>query len=59
MTELQALWLPILLSSVIVFVVSSVIHTVLPWHKNDYRQVPGQDRIMDALRPFAIPPGDT
>jgi len=31
MTGLHSLWLPILLSAVIVFVVSSVIHMALPW----------------------------
>jgi len=58
MTELSVLWLPILLSSVVVFVVSSIIHMALPWHKNEYPAVPDQDKVMDALRPFAIPPGD-
>jgi len=36
MTGLSALWLPILLSSVIVFIVSSIIHMASPWHKSDY-----------------------
>ena len=58
MTGLDALWLPILLSSVFVFVASSVIHMASPWHKGDYPAVPNQDRVMEALRPFAIPPGD-
>jgi hypothetical protein len=59
MTTLDALWLPILLSSVIVFVASSIIHMALSfWHKNDYPKVPNEDKVMDALRPFAIPPGD-
>jgi hypothetical protein len=58
MTALDTLWLPILLSSVIVFVVSSIIHMALPWHKNDYPKVPNEDKVMDALRPLAIPPGD-
>src|SRR5437867_12191205 len=58
MTGLAALWLPILLSAVIVFVLSSVIHTVLPWHKSDYPKLPNEDRVLDALRPLAIPPGD-
>ena len=58
MVGLQALWLPILLSAVIVFVVSSIIHMVLPWHKGDYPKVPDEDKLMDALRPFAVPPGD-
>ncbi|HLJ26358.1 MAG TPA: hypothetical protein VKY85_06595 [Candidatus Angelobacter sp.] len=58
MTPLLALWLPILLSAVIVFVVSSIIHMVMPWHKSDYRKVANEDKVMDALRPLAIPPGD-
>jgi len=58
MTALHLLWLPILLSSVIVFVVSSIIHMALPWHKSDYPKMPNEDRVMDALRPLAIPPGD-
>ena len=58
MTGLMSLWLPILLSAVIVFVISSVIHMVLPWHKGDYLKMPNEDRVRDALRPFAIPPGD-
>lgn len=58
MTGLDALWLPILLSSVIVFAVSSLIHMVLPWHKSDYPRVPNEDQLRAALRPLAIPPGD-
>ncbi|MBX6330323.1 MAG: hypothetical protein IRY91_00600 [Gemmatimonadaceae bacterium] len=58
MTALTALWLPILLSAVIVFIASSIIHMVLPWHKGDYPKLPNEDDIMSALRPFAIPPGD-
>ena len=58
MIGLGALWLPILLSAILVFVVSSIIHMASPWHKSDYAAVPNQDKVMDALRPFAIPPGD-
>jgi hypothetical protein len=58
MTGLDALWLPILLSSVIVFVASSIIHMATPWHKGDYRKVPDEDKFLDALRPLAVPPGD-
>ena len=36
MVGLAALWLPILLSAVIVFVASSLIHMVSGWHKSDY-----------------------
>ncbi|MBI4421725.1 MAG: hypothetical protein HY560_12945 [Gemmatimonadetes bacterium] len=58
MIGLSALWLPILLSAVIVFAVSSIIHMTPLWHKNDYPRVPNEDKVMDALRPLAIPPGD-
>ncbi len=52
------MWLPILLSAIIVFVVSSIIHMALPWHQSDYPKMPNEDKVMDALRPLAIPPGD-
>jgi hypothetical protein len=58
MTGLLALWLPILLSAVAVFVVSSIIHMASPWHKNDYPRLSQEDRLRDALRPFGLPPGD-
>jgi hypothetical protein len=58
MVGLAALWLPILLSAVIVFVVSSLVHMVLPWHKSDYPKLPNEDQVMNALRPLGIPPGD-
>jgi hypothetical protein len=57
-TPLTALWLPLLIAVVVVFVASSIIHMAMPWHKNDYPAVPNQDAVMDALRPFAIRPGD-
>lgn len=59
MVPIMSLLLPILLSAVFVFVVSSIIHMVLRfWHEKDFRAAPDQDRVMDALRPFNIPPGD-
>lgn len=59
MVGLSMLWLPILVSAVFVFVMSSIIHMVLPWwHKSDYPQMPNEDKFMDAVRPLAIPPGD-
>ncbi len=58
MTGLSVLWLPILLSSVIVFIVSSIIHMASPWHKSDYPKMQNEDKVMDALRALDIPPGD-
>ena len=58
MVSTMSLWLPILLSAVIVFVVSSIIHMLLPYHRSDFGKVPSEDEVMDALRKFNIPPGD-
>ena len=58
MTALSALWLPILISAVAVLVVSSIIHMTPLWHKSDYPRYPSEDRVLDALRPIGIPPGD-
>jgi len=58
MVPILSLWLPILLSAVIVFVVSSIIHMVLPYHRSDFGKLPDEDGVMDALREFNIPPGE-
>ena len=58
MTPLLSLVFPIFLSSVVVFIVSTIVHMVLPWHKSDYPKMPNEEKVSDALRPFAIPPGD-
>lgn len=58
MTPLLSLWLPIIGSAIIVFIASSVIHMLTPWHNADYPKLPDEDKVADALRPLAIPPGD-
>ena len=58
MIEIAVLWLPILVSAVVVFIVSSIIHMVLPWHKSDYPKLTNEDEVRKALRPLAMPPGD-
>ncbi len=49
MTPLASLWLPILLSAVAVFIVSSIVHMVLPHHRNDFARLPAEDDAMRAL----------
>jgi hypothetical protein len=55
---LSALWLPILLSAVFVFIASSVIHMAPLWHRADFSPVPQEAQLLDALRPLAPPPGE-
>ena len=50
MAFLAALWLPIVLSAVIVFVASSIMHMVLPYHRSDYSQLPDEDKLRATLR---------
>jgi hypothetical protein len=57
MVPLAALWLPILLSAVIVFIASSIMHTVLPYHRGDYRQLPDEDKIRAVLRAAGLTRG--
>jgi hypothetical protein len=58
MVPIMSLWLPMIVSAVIVFVVSSIIHMATPWHKGDFKKIPNEDAALDALRPLNIPPGD-
>ena len=58
MVSIVSLWLPILLSAVAVFLVSSVIHMVLTYHKTDFKKIPSEGEVMDDLRKFNIPTGD-
>src|SRR5262250_679286 len=50
MVSLSALWGAILLSAVIVFVASSIMHRVLPYHKTNYKKLPEEDKVAAALR---------
>jgi hypothetical protein len=59
MVSIAALWLPLLVSAVIVFVASSILHMVLPFHKSDYRKLPDEEKVLDALRTAGVTPGPT
>jgi len=58
MVPLLSLWAPILVSAVLVFLASSVIHMVLTHHRNDFSRLSAEDEVMGALRKFNIPRGE-
>lgn len=58
MVPVTSLWLPILLSAVVVFVASSVMHMVLRYHRTDYDRLPAEEEILAALRNAGVQPGD-
>ncbi len=57
MVPLAALWLPIVVSAVFVFVASSIMHMLLPYHRSDYSQLPDEDKILATLRAAALKRG--
>jgi len=57
MVSIHALWLPTLLSAVIVFVASSILHMLIPIHKGDYRQLPDEEKVTDVLRAAGVTSG--
>src|SRR5215468_2212525 len=58
MVSIASLWLPILLSAVLVFIVSSIVHMVLGYHRADMRRLPDEAGVQEALRKFDLAPGD-
>jgi len=58
MIPLLSLWLPVLLSAVVVFILSSLVHMVFKYHANDRRKLPDEDAAANALRQLHIPPGE-
>jgi hypothetical protein len=57
MVAVSALWLPILLSAVVVFIASSIMHTVLTYHRSDCHQLPEEDKLLAALRAAGLQRG--
>lgn len=54
---LFSLWIPVLVSTVAVFVVSSILHMALKYHSADYKALPNEDAVRDALGKGSLPPG--
>jgi hypothetical protein len=56
MVPVMSLWLPIVLSSVVVFFASFLVHMVLTYHRKDFGAVSNEAAVLDALR--GIVPGE-
>ena len=57
MAFLFMLWLPILLSGVVVFVLSAMAWTVSPHHRGDYKATEAEDSLLKFFRDAKIRPG--
>jgi hypothetical protein len=58
MTELSALWLPILLAAVFVFVASAIIQMGPFWHRSDFPALPDESKARAAIGALQVPPGE-
>jgi hypothetical protein len=50
MVHLGSLWLPIILSAILVFITSSIVHMFLQYHHSDYTKLPNEDAVRSAIR---------
>jgi len=57
MQDPSQIWLPILVTAIAVFLASSLIHMVFRWHNRDYRKLPNEDQVRDAIRAGSPAPG--
>lgn len=58
MVPLSSLVLPIVLSAVAVFGVSSLVHMVLRYHNTDFARLPNEDEVMETLRRATVSAGE-
>jgi hypothetical protein len=52
-----SLWLPVVVSTVAVFIASSIVHMVFRHHRRDYRQLPNEDAVAEVMRKGGAAPG--
>lgn len=57
MELIGAYWAAALVAAVVVFVVSSVVHMALPYHKSDYGFAPNEDELRKSLNAAGLKPG--
>jgi len=57
LVPLTDLWVPILIATVLVWVLSALFWTVSPHHKNDFGHLPNEEQTLGALRQAGLKPG--
>ena len=58
MDFLTHLWLPILASAAAVWIASFLAWMIVGHHKNDWKEVPGEQNFIDTIKRMGIPPGN-
>lgn len=57
MISIPELWLPIVASGAVVFIVSSILHMVLPFHRADYKRIPNETDALAGIAKANLAPG--
>ncbi|HEX4956047.1 MAG TPA: hypothetical protein VF017_21880 [Thermoanaerobaculia bacterium] len=57
MVPILGLWMPIVVAAVLVFLVSSIIHMALTYHRADYKRIPDEEGTLEGLRKANLSPG--
>jgi hypothetical protein len=57
MVTIGALWIPILLSTIAVWMASALVWMVMPHHKSDYAKLPDEEAVRRALSAQGLVPG--
>jgi len=58
MVSILSLWLPIVLSAVLVFLASSVIHMAVRYHNSDFGKMPNEATALAGIRDAKVTPGE-
>ena len=58
MVPVMSLWLPIVVSAVVVFFASFLIHMVLGYHRKDFVAMPNEETVLEAIRKVGAGPGE-
>ncbi|MFT4927789.1 MAG: hypothetical protein ACI8WB_003903 [Phenylobacterium sp.] len=57
MLTIAMLWLPILVSAVVVWIISAIVWVAMPHHKKDYAPFPDEDKMRKAISEQNVTPG--
>ena len=52
-----SLWLPVVVAAVAVWIVSAILHMALKYHMADYKKLPDEETVAEALRKESLAPG--
>jgi hypothetical protein len=57
MSFIAELWIPIVLSAVLIFIASSLVHMVFKWHNSEYGKLPDEEAVRAAMNRGSPKPG--